>query len=123
MYGQDAAVEQQGAALPAGVPTPSVPPPNRAPPPSPPKVLELHPANVTVASTAAELMRAVSAGARDIEIRDHLDLTPLLHDVRASFYLSYVPEFEAVHRRMQVDALAMFHVASTTRSIRVSTFT
>ena len=111
----------EGPTLPPLVVTPEVPPPTRAAATPQPQVFQLYPANITAVSTATELMHAVTGGALDIEIRAHLDLGPLLRDIRAAFYDRNVwAPREQRRRRMQADALAMFQVASTTRSIRVS---
>lgn len=119
-----AVAEQQGAGPPMA--TPGVAPPNHTPTDPPLQNFKLHPENITAVSTAVELLRAVSDGARDIEIRAHLDLTPLLEDIRSNFHARAQPEDptpeQQDHRLMQVDALAMLQVAGNTRSIRVSHF-
>jgi hypothetical protein len=64
------------------------------------------PPNVTYVRTAQQLQDAFVAGARDIELRDHVDLTTLL--LRKSNY-----------SRWGVWSEALGLIASSTRSIRV----
>lgn len=77
--------------------------------------LILGPANITVVRTSAQLKRAVVSRARDIEIREHLDLTPLLDD-RGPFNDTSTENF---YREALIDPLALLLLEEGTRSIRV----
>lgn len=88
-----------------------------APAPSSPKVLALKGASVTAVSTIGQLRRAVAQAALDIEIHAHLDLRPLLEEVRAET-VSDSPDLVR-DREAALDALAMLELNVQTRSIRV----
>ena len=77
--------------------------------------LILGPANISVVRTAAQLKQAIVSRARDIEVREHLDLTPLLYD-RGPFIDTVSEEF---YRTALIDPLALLLVEVETRSIRV----
>lgn len=84
-----------------------------APTASPAQVFDLRPANITAVWTASELHAALASGALDIEIRAHLDLTPLLEVPRSALH------WRRRERRAALDGLAMLQVDVGTRSIRV----
>lgn len=64
-----------------------------------------------VVNTAEQLRRAVRAGVRDIEIRSHLDLTPLQRTPSEAPFASLHPDFGKPTHLMYVQA--------ATQSIRV----
>ena len=91
-----------------------------APAPAPPPPVDgggliLGPANITIVKTAAQLKQAVVGRAQDIEIREHLDLTPLLDD-RGPFLDTPA---EKIYREALIDPLALVLLEVGTRSIRV----
>lgn len=89
------------------------PPPLPSPPPAAPiEALQVAPADIRGVTTVEELCTAISEGAQDIEIREHLDLTPLLDGVTRRQGTQY-------DIGGQVDPMALLKVASNTRSIRV----
>lgn len=115
--------------------TPRAPPP---PPPAPPpdKVVRLgnggrvayapvvppdvEPADITPVNTATEFQAAVEAGARDIEIRSHLDLSALdrkENPVIACFSQDRIGRDSALDAGTLASHLA--YVKKATRSIRV----
>ena len=68
-------------------------------------------ASVTVVTTADALVAAVSSGARDIEIRSHLDLTSLRRTpTRAVLVAAHPMHGKSTH---------LMYVGRSTRSIRV----
>ena len=85
------------------------------PPPVDGGGLILGPANITVVRTAVQLKQAVVDRAQDIEIREHLDLTPLL-DGRGPFLDTPTEEYL---RTAIIDPLALVLLEVGTRTIRV----
>lgn len=79
--------------------------------------LLLGPANITVVFTAMQLKQAVVSRALDIEIREHLDLTPLLNDRD----LSNDTTMAEYRKSGTIDPLALLLLEAGTRSIRVCT--
>eukprot|EP00892_Ulva_mutabilis_P004163 jgi/Ulvmu1/2118/UM127_0003.1 len=96
----------------AGSQQATVPPP--APTPFPGGGLVLAPPNITIVRTAQQLQQAIAQRALDIEIRAHLDLTPLFESRPP---LPDTP-VERLFRTALIDPLALLEVDFEARSIR-----